>query len=128
MISHGVESGIIQQLPNGGFIEVERPLTEAEMAAMVSPPPAPLELPQETDDNGLPEPASRNPVGKLQARAHDLFAEGISLAPPANGHGHGTRSPTATVRSRAASGPRSAAAGPARARLTTRPDSYIEGH
>ncbi|HEY6498768.1 MAG TPA: ubiquinol-cytochrome c reductase cytochrome b subunit, partial [Streptosporangiaceae bacterium] len=92
MISHGVESGIIQQLPNGGFIEVERPLSEAELAAMVSPPPAPLTLPQDTDDNGLPRPASRNPVGKLQERMHEVFAEGISLAPPADGHGdgHGT--------------------------------------
>jgi ubiquinol-cytochrome c reductase cytochrome b subunit len=92
MISHGVETGIIQQLPNGGFIEVERPLSEAELAAMVSPPPAPLALPQDTDDNGLPRPASRNPVGKLQERMHEVFAEGISLAPPADGHGdgHGT--------------------------------------
>ncbi len=89
MITHGVESGIIQQLPNGGFIEVERPLSEEELAAMVSPPPAPLELPQDTDDNGLPRPASRNPVGKLQERMHEVFAEGISLAPPANGHGNG---------------------------------------
>ena len=91
MIEHGVESGIIQQLPNGGFIEVERPLTEREMAEMVSPPPAPLELPEDTDDNGLPRPALRNPVGRLQERAHEIFAEGISLAPPADGHdGHGT--------------------------------------
>jgi ubiquinol-cytochrome c reductase cytochrome b subunit len=93
MISHGVETGIIRQLPNGGFIEVERPLSEAELAAMVSPPPAPLALPQDIDDNGLPRPASRNPVGKLQERVHEVFAEGISLAPPTNGHGpdgHGT--------------------------------------
>ena len=56
---------------------------------MVSPPPAPLELPQDIDDNGLPRPASRNPVGKLQERMHEVFAESISLAPPANGHGNG---------------------------------------
>jgi ubiquinol-cytochrome c reductase cytochrome b subunit len=89
MISHGVESGIIRQLPNGGFIEVERPLTERELAEMVSPPPAPLALPEETDDNGLPDPARRSLVGRLQSSAHDIFAEGISLAPPANGHGNG---------------------------------------
>ncbi|HEY2240849.1 MAG TPA: cytochrome bc complex cytochrome b subunit [Streptosporangiaceae bacterium] len=89
MISHGVETGIIQQLPNGGFIEVERPLTERELAGMVSAPPAPLALPADTDDNGLPRPASRNPVGKLQERVHGVFAEGISLAAPTNGHGNG---------------------------------------
>lgn len=27
--------------------------------------------------------------GKLQARARELFAESISLAPPADGHGNG---------------------------------------
>jgi ubiquinol-cytochrome c reductase cytochrome b subunit len=93
MISHGVETGIIRQLPNGGFVEAERPLTEAEMAEMVSLPPASVTEPRsDTDENGLPSPSRRGPLGRLKSVAHDYFVEGISLAPPTNGHtnGHGT--------------------------------------
>jgi len=91
MLSHGVETGIIQQLPNGAFVELERPLTEAEVAEIAAPPPAPTLAitAREVDDNGLPEPALRGARGKLQARVHEIFAEGISLAPPTNGHGNG---------------------------------------
>ncbi len=80
-LAHGVETGIIRQLPTGGFVEVKRPLTEDEQAKVVSvPPPSVMPPPGETDSNGL---------GKLQTQAHELFAQGISLAPPANGHGNG---------------------------------------
>ena len=41
------------------------------------------------DENGLPEPALRGVRGKLQARAQEMFAESISLAPPTDGHGNG---------------------------------------
>jgi ubiquinol-cytochrome c reductase cytochrome b subunit len=91
MLTHGVETGIIQQLPNGAFVELERPLTEDEVAEIAAPPPAPTPAitAREVDDNGLPEPALRGARGKLQARVHEIFAEGISLAPPTNGHGNG---------------------------------------
>ena len=36
MLTHGVEIGIIRQLPNGEFIEEERPLTEEERAVIES--------------------------------------------------------------------------------------------
>jgi ubiquinol-cytochrome c reductase cytochrome b subunit len=93
MITHGVETGIIRQLPNGGFVEAERPLSEAEMAEMVEPTPASVTAPRiDTDENGLPAPSRRGALGRLQSVAHDYFVEGISLAPPTNGHtnGHGT--------------------------------------
>jgi ubiquinol-cytochrome c reductase cytochrome b subunit len=94
MLTHGVETGIIQQLPNGAFVELERPLSEAEVAevAEVAAPPAaptPAITAREVDENGLPEPALRGARGKLQARVHEIFVEGISLAPPADGHGNG---------------------------------------
>ncbi len=91
MLTHGVETGIIQQLPNGAFVELERPLDEGEVAEIAAPPPAPALAitAREVDDNGLPEPALRGARGKLQARVHEIFAEGISLAPPTNGHGNG---------------------------------------
>jgi ubiquinol-cytochrome c reductase cytochrome b subunit len=89
MLTHGVETGIIVQQPNGGFVELERPLDEEEVAAIVAKPPAPLPIAHAVDENGVPEPALRGVRGKIQARAHALFAEGISLAPPTNGHGNG---------------------------------------
>ena len=36
MLTHGVEIGIIHQLPNGEFVEEERPLTEEERAVVDS--------------------------------------------------------------------------------------------
>jgi len=91
MLTHGVETGIIRQLPNGAFVELERPLTEGEVAEIAAPPPSPTAAitAREVDENGLPEPALRGARGKLQARVHEIFAEGISLAPPTNGHGNG---------------------------------------
>jgi ubiquinol-cytochrome c reductase cytochrome b subunit len=93
MLEHGVETGIIQQLPNGGFVEAERPVTPEEAAALIElPPPSVTEVRSDTDENGLPSPSRRGLAGRVQARAHDYFVEGISLAPPTNGHtnGHGT--------------------------------------
>jgi ubiquinol-cytochrome c reductase cytochrome b subunit len=92
MLTHGIETGIIRQLPNGGFEELERPATEEEAALLIEHPPASVTQPRsDTDENGLPAPSSRGVLGKVQARAHDVFVEGISLAPPTNGHtnGHG---------------------------------------
>ncbi|MGO9784997.1 MAG: cytochrome b [Streptosporangiaceae bacterium] len=89
MLTHGVETGIIQQLPNGAFVELERPLTEGEVEEIAAPPLAAAITAREVDDNGLPEPALRGARGKLQAQVHEIFAEGISLAPPADGHGNG---------------------------------------
>ena len=91
MLTHGVETGIIQQLPNGAFVELERPLSEGEVAEIAAPSPSPTAAitAPEVDDNGLPEPALRGARGKLQARVHEIFVEGISLAPPTNGHGNG---------------------------------------
>jgi ubiquinol-cytochrome c reductase cytochrome b subunit len=92
MLTHGIETGIIVQLPNGGFVELERPPTEEEAALLIEPPPASVtQPPSDIDENGLPAPSRRGVLGQLQARAHDVFVEGISLAPPTNGHtnGHG---------------------------------------
>ena len=92
MLTHGIETGIIVQLPNGGFEELERPPTEEEAALLIEHPPASVtQPPSDIDENGLPAPSRRGLLGQLQARAHDVFVEGISLAPPTNGHtnGHG---------------------------------------
>jgi len=89
MLVHGVETGIIVQQPNGAFVELERPLDEGEVAAIAAKPPAPITVGREVDDNGIPEPSRRGVLGKVQEQAHELFAESISMVPPADGHGNG---------------------------------------
>ncbi len=90
MLTHGLETGIIVQQPNGAFVELERPLSEEEIAAIAAKPPTPLAvLSPSVDENGVPEPAMRGARGKVRAKVHEVFAESISLAPPADGHGNG---------------------------------------
>jgi ubiquinol-cytochrome c reductase cytochrome b subunit len=89
MLAHGVEIGIIRQLPSGEFIEEERPLTEEERAVIESKHvPAALPAPQETDANGVPQPAARGPLGRARAYANRAFTETVEL-PVGHGNGHG---------------------------------------
>ena len=93
MLVHGVETGIIRQLPNGAFVEAERPLDEDEAAVLIARPPAqPLAIEAAADENGVPTPELRGIKGRVRARVNALFAEGISLAPP-DGHGDGHAEP-----------------------------------
>ncbi|HYZ52022.1 MAG TPA: ubiquinol-cytochrome c reductase cytochrome b subunit [Streptosporangiaceae bacterium] len=93
MLAHGVETGIIRQLPNGAFVEAERPVTEDEAAVLIARPPAPqLPAASAVDSNGIPVPEMRGLRGRVRSRVNAMFAEGISLAPPdghGNGHGEG---------------------------------------
>jgi ubiquinol-cytochrome c reductase cytochrome b subunit len=83
---HGVETGIIRQLPSGEYIEETRPLTEEEAAALaIEARPQPTALPAGpgtgTSDN-VPSPALRNIVGRLRVRLNRVLTESI----PLNGH------------------------------------------
>jgi quinol---cytochrome-c reductase cytochrome b subunit len=89
MLAHGVEIGIIRQLPSGEFIEEERPLTEEERAIIESKHVYPaLPAPQEADVNGVPAPAARGPLGRARALANRAFTETVAV-PEAHGNGHG---------------------------------------
>jgi ubiquinol-cytochrome c reductase cytochrome b subunit len=89
MLTHGVESGIIRQLPHGEFIEEERPLTEEEHAVIASKrvPPA-LPGPGKLDPNGIPEPAARGPFGWARGVANRAFTETVEI-PEGHANGHG---------------------------------------
>jgi ubiquinol-cytochrome c reductase cytochrome b subunit len=92
LLLHGLESGIIRQMPNGEFREDERPLTEDETAAITAnPAQRPLPAPGTVDENGVPMPAGRGIQGRVKARISSIFAEGIAVVPPADGHGNGHR-------------------------------------
>jgi ubiquinol-cytochrome c reductase cytochrome b subunit len=89
MLTHGVEIGIIRQLPDGSFIEEERPLTEAEQSVVASRKvPAALPGPAKLDENGIPAPAARGPMGWARGVANRAFTEAIEL-PSGNGHHNG---------------------------------------
>jgi ubiquinol-cytochrome c reductase cytochrome b subunit len=89
MLAHGVEIGIIRQLPSGEFIEEERPLTEEERAVIESKHVyKALPAPQEADVNGVPAPAARGPLGRARALANRAFTE-TAAVPESHGNGHG---------------------------------------
>ncbi|HEX7992644.1 MAG TPA: hypothetical protein VF506_01920 [Streptosporangiaceae bacterium] len=84
MMEHGMETGIIRQLPNGEFIEETRPLDEEWIAKIA--PPEPLELPPgtaETADQPVPPPGMRGSIGRVKARLNKILTETV----PMNGHG-----------------------------------------
>ena len=88
LLEHGLETGIIRQLPDGGFVEEHRPLTDEERAPLQAKKvPALMPAPGSHDDNGVPAPQTRGLTGRARAIANRAFAETIALQP--NGHGNG---------------------------------------
>jgi ubiquinol-cytochrome c reductase cytochrome b subunit len=89
MLVHGVEIGVIRQLPNGEFVEEERPLTEEERAVIESKHDfEPLPTAETVDSNGVPAPSARGPMGFARQLANRAFTESIAI-PEAHGNGHG---------------------------------------
>ncbi|HEY3877834.1 MAG TPA: hypothetical protein VGM12_04480 [Trebonia sp.] len=97
LLAHGVETGIIRQLPDGGFVEEHRPLTDEERAPLLTKQvPAIMPAPDGDgagDGNGVPAPQTRGPAGRARAIANRAFAETVPFQPDghhrANGHDHG---------------------------------------
>ena len=86
-LEHGVETGIIRQLPDGAFEEVVRPVTAQERAvleprnvAFVHRIPA-----RQTDASKVPAPGSAGLSGTLRARANRAFTTTLPALP---GKGH----------------------------------------
>jgi ubiquinol-cytochrome c reductase cytochrome b subunit len=84
LLTHGVETGIIRQLPSGEFIEVTRPVSDEVRAVLEArnEMPRPLALPGE-----VPPPEARSGLGRLRLALNRVLTESIPL--PANGHGNG---------------------------------------
>jgi ubiquinol-cytochrome c reductase cytochrome b subunit len=89
LLEHGVETGVIRQLPNGEFIEVTRPLDEEARAKLTVPAPLALSAAQSSRGDAVPPPGLRGGVGRVKVRLNKVLHESI----PANGHsaayGHG---------------------------------------
>jgi ubiquinol-cytochrome c reductase cytochrome b subunit len=92
LLTHGVETGIIRQLPNGEYIEVTKPLPD-DMRAVVA---ARTELPHKelartgmgTDGiEDVPAKADRGALGRLRAALNRTLTESIPLPAETDGHG-----------------------------------------
>jgi quinol---cytochrome-c reductase cytochrome b subunit len=82
LMEHGVETGIIRQLPSGEFIEETRPLSEEEVAALALPER--VALPAGAAAAGdVPPPGMRRGIGRVKARLNKVVLERV----PANGQG-----------------------------------------
>jgi ubiquinol-cytochrome c reductase cytochrome b subunit len=86
LLEHGVETGIIMQLPHGEYIELTKPVSEDVRAVLASR----RELPQieAPAGDGVPPPSARSTMGKLRVTLNRVLTEGLPL-PAGNGHGDG---------------------------------------
>jgi ubiquinol-cytochrome c reductase cytochrome b subunit len=92
LLEHGVETGIIRQLPSGQYIEVTRPLPEQDRAVLeynrVGAPQL-TELPAGEDADGVPAPGTAGAVGRLRLALNRVLTEGIPIEGDGHGNGHG---------------------------------------
>jgi ubiquinol-cytochrome c reductase cytochrome b subunit len=83
-LHHGVESGVIKMMPTGEFIEVHEPVKDEAEAVLRAKPEQPALPASEEDENGIPSPASRGPLGRARKTLNTAFtADDI---PMGNGH------------------------------------------
>ncbi|HET9897113.1 MAG TPA: ubiquinol-cytochrome c reductase cytochrome b subunit [Streptosporangiaceae bacterium] len=110
LLEHGVETGIIRQMPSGEFIEETRPLDEDALAAIERPAPMALPAAESDADADVPAPSMRGGLGRVKARLNKIVTESV----PMNGHpnGHGPNGHGATDEEHAAIGAGSEHEGP----------------
>jgi ubiquinol-cytochrome c reductase cytochrome b subunit len=89
LMEHGVETGIIRQLPSGEYVEETRPLSEEEYAALAIEARQPTALPTGAagGEPGVPPPELRGRLGRLRLRLNKVLTEGVPLNGHANGYG-----------------------------------------
>jgi len=90
LLHHGVETGIIRQLPSGEFIEVTRPVSDERRAVLLSKK-EPVALPAAgvPDENGIPAPGASSLGGRVRLAANRVYSESIPMTTNGHGNGHG---------------------------------------
>ncbi len=107
LLEHGVETGIIRQLPTGEFIEETRPVSEEMRAKLVLPAPPPA-LPGggHAPDEDVPPPKMRGGMGRVRARLNKIVTEQVPAG--THGNGHGAEGDGAPARAAIGAGPHGA--------------------
>jgi ubiquinol-cytochrome c reductase cytochrome b subunit len=85
LLEHGVETGIIRQLPSGEFIEETRPVSDEALAKLTTAEPLPLPAGKGDGTEAVPPPGMRGGIGRTKARLNRIVTESV----PMNGHGNG---------------------------------------
>jgi ubiquinol-cytochrome c reductase cytochrome b subunit len=88
LLEHGVETGIIRQLPGGEFIEETRPVDDESLAVLTSRPDYPALPAIETGHAEVPPSGMRGGLGRVRERLYKVVTESAPM-PGQNGHGNG---------------------------------------
>jgi ubiquinol-cytochrome c reductase cytochrome b subunit len=98
LLEHGLETGIIRQMPNGEFVEIHRPMNEEESAILEAKKvPALMPAAGSEDENGIPAPQVSGAMGRARAIANRAFAETVVVETNGHGDGHGPADEHAAV-------------------------------
>jgi len=90
LLEHGVETGIIRQLPSGEFIEETRPVSDEALAKLARPEPLALPAGRTDGEEEVAVRGMRHGVGRVKARLNKVLAESVPMnGHGANGHGNG---------------------------------------
>ena len=89
LLEHGVETGIIRQLPGGEFIEETRPVDEETAGGAHGQDRDSGAAAAEPTDADVPPPGMRGTLGKVRERLYHAVTESIPLESTHNGHGNG---------------------------------------
>jgi quinol---cytochrome-c reductase cytochrome b subunit len=82
-LEHGVETGIVRQLPDGGFTEAVRPVSDGERAVLAARPAAGA-LPA-PDPSGVPAPGGAGVLARLRIGMNAAFTETAGITAAVNG-------------------------------------------
>ena len=88
LIEHGVETGVIRQLPGGEFIEETRPVDEERLAVLISRVAHPALPAGGTAEAEVPAPGMRGGLGRMRERMYRVITESAPM-PSVHGNGHG---------------------------------------
>jgi ubiquinol-cytochrome c reductase cytochrome b subunit len=88
LLEHGVETGVIHQLPSGEYVERTRPLTDEEIARLDVRRPTPLPV-EAAAPEGVPPHGMRGGLGRVRLALNRAVTETVPLDTHGNGYGHG---------------------------------------
>ena len=103
LLEHGVETGIVRQLPSGEFIEETAPVPEEARAVLEARQPQPsLPAGATVAAQDVPPPGMRGGLGRVRERLQEVLAESVPMdghgdgyGAHGNGHGNGHEEPAA---------------------------------